>query len=245
MNAKPLFLALLAVSVSACAQSPVLERPDPASLPPAAQGLTSQVLYQYLLGEIAGQRGELKLSAEAYADLAAKTRDVRLTRRATEVALFARIPSLAIKNASLWLELEPASPKALQTLSSLLVSAGRLDEAKPYLNSWIKNGKGGEVFMQLHGLFAKQKDRHAVLDLVTDLAAAYPGVAEARFAVGQAAVPGRPVIQGAGGSDRGAEPEARLGVRRPVQGPGSAEGRGRRRLAGFLQGISGRLPFGP
>jgi tetratricopeptide (TPR) repeat protein len=187
MNAKPLFLALLTVSVSACAQSPVLERRDPAILPPVSQGLTSQVLYQYLLGEIAGQRGELKLSAEAYADLAAKTRDARLTKRATEVALFARMPSLAIKNASLWLELEPASPKALQTLSSLLVGAGRFGEAKPHLNNWIRNGKGGEVFMQLHGLFAKQKDRQAVLDLVTDLAAGYPAVPEARFAVGQAA----------------------------------------------------------
>lgn len=187
MNAKPLFLALFAVSVSACAQSPVVERPNPASASPTTQGLTSRMLYQFLLGEIAGQRGELKLSAEAYADLAVRTRDARVARRATEVALFARQSSLAIKNASLWLELEPASPKALQTLSSLLVSAGRLGEAKPHLNAWIKTGKGGEVFMQLHGLFAKQKDRQAVLDLVTDLAAAYPSVPEARFAVGQAA----------------------------------------------------------
>jgi tetratricopeptide (TPR) repeat protein len=41
--------------------------------------------------------------------------------------------------------------------------------------------------MQLHGLFAKQKDRQAVLDLITDLAAAYPSLPEARFAVGQSA----------------------------------------------------------
>lgn len=187
MNAKPLFLALFAVSVSACAQSPVVESPSMASPSPASQGLTSQVLYQFLLGEIAGQRGELKLSAEAYADLAVRTRDARVAKRATEVALYARQSSLAIKNASLWLELEPASAKALQTLSSLLVSAGRLVEAKPHLNAWIKTGKGGEVFMQLHGLFAKQKDRQAVLDLVTNLAADYPGIPEARFAVGQAA----------------------------------------------------------
>jgi hypothetical protein len=118
MKAKPLFLALLAVSVSACAQSPVLETPVVVPLPPAPQGLTSQVLYQFLLGEIAGQRGELKLSAEAYADLAGRTRDARVAKRATEVALYARQNALAIKNANLWLELDPASPKALQTLST-------------------------------------------------------------------------------------------------------------------------------
>lgn len=187
MNAKPFLPLMLAVSVAACAQSPVVEQPIGALPPSAPQGLSSQVLYQFLLGEIAGQRGELRLSAEAYADLAAKTRDARVARRATEVALFARMPALAIRDATLWLELEPGAPKALQTLSSLLVSAGRLGDAKPHLNNWIKTGKGGEVFMQLHGLFAKQKDRQAVLDLVTDLAAGYPGVPEARFAVGQAA----------------------------------------------------------
>ena len=186
MKAKPLFVALLAVSVSACAQSPVLETPA-VPLPPAPQGLTSQVLYQYLLGEIAGQRGELKLSAEAYADLAGRTRDARVAKRATEVALYARQNALAIKNASLWLELDPASPKALQTLATLLVGAGRLSEAKPHLNNWIKAGKPAESFLQMHGLFAKQKDRQAVLDIVSDLAAGYPGLAEARFAVGQAA----------------------------------------------------------
>jgi tetratricopeptide (TPR) repeat protein len=187
MNAKLFRYALLAVSVSACAQSPVLENPVVASLPPEGQGLTSQVLYQFLLGEIAGQRGELKLAAEAYADLATRTRDARVARRATEVALYARQSQMALKNARLWQELEPDSPKAMQTLISLLVSSGRLGEAKPLLHAWIKTGKGGEVFMQLHGLFAKQKDRQAVLDLVSDLAAAYPSMPEARFAVGQAA----------------------------------------------------------
>lgn len=189
MNAKPFCLALLAISVSACAQSPVVENTVVVPLAPApeAQGLTSQVLYQFLLGEIAGQRGELKLSAEAYADLAARTRDARVARRATDVAMYARQPGLALKNAALWLELEPGSLKARQTLASLLVGAGRLNDAKPHLNAWIQSGKGGEVFLQLHGLFAKQKDKQAVLDLVTDLAAGYPGVPEARFAVGQAA----------------------------------------------------------
>ncbi len=183
----PGYFALLAVSLSACAQSPVLPTAEAVPLPPVRQELTSQILYQFLLGEIAGQRGELKLSAEAYADLAGRTRDARVAKRATEVALYARLSPLALKNARLWQELEPASPKALQTLSSLLVGSGRLAEARPYLQAWLKTGKGGEVFMQLHGLLARQKDKQAVFDLIADLAAAYPSVPEARFAVAQAA----------------------------------------------------------
>jgi tetratricopeptide (TPR) repeat protein len=185
------FLAMLSVSISACAQSPLVKTAAPvaesAPLSPAKSGLTSQVLYQFLLGEIAGQRGELKLSAEAYADLAAKTRDARIAKRATEVALYARLAPLALKSARLWQELEPTSPKALQTLASLLVGGGRMAEARPYLQAWLKTGTGGAVFLQLHGLLAKQKDKQAVLDLVADLAANYPGTPEAHFAVAQAA----------------------------------------------------------
>ena len=58
MNAKLFRDALLAVSVSACAQSPVLETPVVSAPEPEGRGRTSQVLYQFLLGEIASQRGE-------------------------------------------------------------------------------------------------------------------------------------------------------------------------------------------
>ena len=188
---KPGCLALLVVSLSACAQSPVLPASETVPLPPARQELSSQILYQFLLGEIASQRGELKLSAEAYADLAVRTRDARIAKRATEVALYARLSPLALKNARLWQELEPTSPKALQTLTSLLVGSGRLAEARPYLQAWVKaglnSGKGSDVFMQLHGLLARQKDKQAVFDLTADLVAGYPGVPEARFALAQAA----------------------------------------------------------
>lgn len=179
--------ALLAVSLSACAQSPILPPAEVMPLPSPRQELTSQVLYQFLLSEIAGQRGELKLSAEAYADLAARTRDARVAKRATELAMYARLSALALKSARLWQELEPASPKALQTLSSLLVGSGRIAEARPYLQSWLRTGKTGEVFVQLHSLLSRQKDRQAVFDLVADLAAAYPNLPEARFATAQAA----------------------------------------------------------
>ena len=144
-------------------------------------------MYQFLLGEIAGQRGDLKLSAEAFADLAARTRDARVARRATEIALYARLTKLALRNAQLWQELEPDSTKAQQTVISLLVSGGRLSDAKPYLESWLKAGKPEQVFMQLHTLFARQGDKQAVASLVADLASAYPALPEARFAVAQTA----------------------------------------------------------
>jgi tetratricopeptide (TPR) repeat protein len=190
MNIKPLSIALVAFSLSACAQSQVVVEPAPipVTAKPPNSGLTSQVLYQILLGEIASQRGELRLSAEAYADLAAKTRDARIAQRAVELAQYAHQPALALRNAQLWRELEPESVQAIQKLASLLLANGRITEAKPHLEAWLKTGNSVEVFSQLHALFARQKDKQAVLDLVSDLAAAYPALPEARFAVAQVAL---------------------------------------------------------
>lgn len=189
MNVKPLLPVLLVISLSACAQSTptVVQSPAPVPLPATGQGLTPQIMFQLLLGEIAGQRGDLKLAAEAYGDLAGRTRDARVAQRATELALYARQPQMALRAARQWREFDPSSDKAAQTLAGLLVSAGRVAEARPHLAFWLKSGNEAERFMQLHGLFARHKDKQAVLDLVGELAAGHPPLPEARMAVAQAA----------------------------------------------------------
>ncbi len=190
MNLKPLSALFLAVSLSACAQSPVvLDAPVVASPDePSNPGLTSQVLYQVLLGEIASQRGELRLSAEDYTDLAVRTRNAQIAQRAFELAQFARMPGLALTDAQIWRELEPGSVKAMQSLAGQLLVSGRLDEARPHLEAWLKAGRSEEIFPQLHALFARLKDKQAALDLVSALAASYPTLPEARFAIAQVAV---------------------------------------------------------
>jgi len=191
---KTLFIpALLLVSLSACAQAPVVDKGvlagDQAAAAvvavPSVSQLTPQLMYQVLLGEIAGQRGELRLSAEAYADLLERTRDERVARRATEVALYARQPKLALKNAQIWLQLAPQSEKAQQTLVSLMIGAGQLREIVPYLQTWLKQGKPEQIFMQLHAMFARQADKKTASEVVAEVAEKYPELPAAHFAVAQ------------------------------------------------------------
>src|SRR5882762_3414412 len=87
------------------AQALALEPVDRSALP--NQELTENLLYEFLLAEIAGQRGNAALSAQAYVDLAKRTRDPRIARRATEVALYARMNNAAIEAATVWHETEP------------------------------------------------------------------------------------------------------------------------------------------
>jgi len=159
----------------------------PQKLP--VQDLTGQTLYDFLLGEIAAQRGNPGLAARTFLGLAKRTRDPRIARRALEVANAARMPALALESARIWHETDPASAQALQSVTVLLVSARRVDEAEPYLEKLLAMGANAAAngFMQLGRLLAGNPDVEANLRVVRKLAAGYPDLAQAHLAVSQAA----------------------------------------------------------
>jgi tetratricopeptide (TPR) repeat protein len=155
-----------------------------------AYELTEGILYEFLLAEIAGQRGDVAMSAQAYADLARRTRDPRVARRATEVAIYARMTNVAIESAQIWHETDPSSTRALQLLAGLLVNASRLDEALPHLEKLLTadGANPADGFLQLSRSVANVQDKAGVLRMMKALAARYPKLAQARYAVAQAAL---------------------------------------------------------
>lgn len=196
-------LAATCVLVTACAQAPAQRPTESAPAQPASearpkeraeplpkQELTGQILYQTLLAEIAGQRGNLGLSASAYMDLARTTRDPRMARRAAEVALHGRDLEMALQAARLWVEIDPESSQARQMMAGLLVSANRLDELQPHVAKLLaQEGENlGDSLLRLNRLFARYPDKKAVLIIVEQLTVPYVGLAEAHFARAQAAL---------------------------------------------------------
>lgn len=155
-----------------------------------AQALTEPLLYEMLLAEIALQRGKPALAARAYAELAERTRDPRIARRAVEVANTARTPQFALRAARAWQDSEPDSVQALQTLTVLLVRARKVDEAEPLLAKLLaRDGKAAPAgFLQLGRLLAGNPDKQSNLRVVRGLAARHPDLPEARLAVAQAAL---------------------------------------------------------
>ena len=153
------------------------------------EDLSEPTLYDFLLGEIALQRGDLPLAAKTYLELARRTRDPRVARRAVEVANQAKSPELALDAARLWHELEPASAHALQVLAATLVVAKRVDEAAPVLEKLLSaEGVSREnAFMQVNRLLAGNPDKAANLRVIRAVAAKHPDLAQAHFAVAQAA----------------------------------------------------------
>ncbi|MDP2134457.1 MAG: tetratricopeptide repeat protein, partial [Sulfuritalea sp.] len=184
-----LFLAL--VAAGAWAQTPAA--PSAAAteqdrLP--KQELTAQILYQFLLAEIAAQRGQFALAAGAFLDLAKSTRDPRVVRRAAEIAFHARQHDQALEATRLWLTLEPESQQARQMHSTLLLASGRIDELAVSLARDLAADvpNVGEGLIRMMRAFARFPDRPAIQRLFDRLTEPYLALPEARFVRAQAAV---------------------------------------------------------
>ena len=169
----------------------------------AADGLTADVFYRLILGDVALQRGETSLAARAYFEAARDARDPRLAQRATEVALAARMRGLAQESAKLWTALDPAAARPKQVLTALVagtVGKGAPDfgidnDLKLRLEKLIADAAltqqgAGEIFLQLNRFFGEQQDRRQTYEIVRELAKPYPKNAEAHFAVALAAYNG-------------------------------------------------------
>ena len=152
------------------------------------QDLTAPMLFDFLMGETALQRGDRDVASESYLRLAKTTRDPRVAQRATEVALLARKPVQALDAAKLWVELDSSSVIAQQTIAALLVSNDRLDEARVHLDKLLGlEDNPGKFFMQLNNLLVRNADKTETLQLVQEFARSYPEIPEAHFAIAQAA----------------------------------------------------------
>lgn len=152
--------------------------------------LSGDMLYEFLLGDIASDRGQFELAAQLYMDLAKNTQDPRVARRAAQLAFDAHDVDKSVEALDLWLRLDPASHQAKQLLVTMLLSEGKLEEARPHLVEILAAypGQAGHTLGQVYGLLLRYPDRQAVFKFLTELAAPYQGLAEAHMVLSQAAM---------------------------------------------------------
>ena len=186
--ATALLIAFAGVS-SIVAHAETKLAPTAPTITPTITSANAEFVYKYLLGEIAGQRGEVTLASQLFLDLAKQTRDPRLAERAARAAAYANQPGVALQAATLWVELDPNSLEAQQASSQLLVASGNLNQAKPHIQKLLaKEETRANGFLYLNSLLANQKDKSEVLATITEFAAPYPKLPEAHFAIAQAAL---------------------------------------------------------
>lgn len=154
-----------------------------------SEDILARTVFQTLLGELALQRGDTRLGADAWYDLALRTRDPRALARATEVAGFARQYDRALELSRLWLEVEPDSAQARQAQSSLFVLTNRVEELAPQLARLLEEDKANlpANLLHLNRMLARLTDKAATQKLVDLVARPYDSIPEAHLAMAQAA----------------------------------------------------------
>jgi tetratricopeptide (TPR) repeat protein len=196
MKLNILSIALLAAFFSAC-QAPT-SRPEADSddvisekqtLP--SMPLAPDVLYQLLLGEIAGHRGQYDVSVSALSRAAQKTRDPRLAERATLAALHSRLSAEALPNALLWVELKPQSSQAHEALAAALMENGKPAEARQHFEEIIRlGGDAGltQSYLRIAATLGRQSNRTDALETMRALTGLHPDKAVAHYALAHLAV---------------------------------------------------------
>lgn len=184
-------------------------KPSPLRRAQGAEGRASgEYLFQYLMSEIAGQRGSSAVAFSGLFDLAKRTRDPRVARRAVELAFQSRQFDQALESATLWAELEPESPLARQALSVIAANQGDLPTATATFTRMLAEpGKAPTLFLQLPAMLSRASstglvgsgagagankgattvDRVKIATTVRELAKPYPNVPESHYAIAQSA----------------------------------------------------------
>jgi tetratricopeptide (TPR) repeat protein len=185
-------VSLSAVGLSGCATTQhTSDNPTP-NLVEAQTGeaaLTADFIYQYLVAEVAGQRGDYATSSSIFYQLAKTEEDARFAERAAKTAAYGNIANLVYPSVELWAKLDPNSTEAQQAITEILIKSGKLSEAEPYLAQLLANERTRAAgFLFVNNLLNKSPNKEEVLKLTQKLAEPYPNLAEAQFSIAQAAI---------------------------------------------------------
>lgn len=152
------------------------------SLPDVA--LEPHLLYELLLADIAGQRGDLALSARIYAEVAVETRDPRIAKQATRAAVYGGDYEMALELAQLWVELSPEDPEGHQTSAALLIHAGEIDPAIEHLEHLLASSDidSQHGFMLVANILSREKNRSRALEVLEKLLIPRPKDVNALYA---------------------------------------------------------------
>jgi tetratricopeptide (TPR) repeat protein len=188
------FGAVAALALGLVGPSVAEETPEDA-VEADAGGATSDAMFEYLVAEIASQRGDTDGAIAVYERLARELKDPQIARRAVEAAIRARAFGPALESATLLLELDPESTLAREIMAALLANEADLNKARDMLGGILeKTANRAPIVMQLAHLLSKFPDKVAVLQTTREVVARY-NIPESRYAVGVAAlIAGQPDV---------------------------------------------------
>lgn len=185
----PHHLLLIPVLLLAACATPGPQRPLPEIAPQAAEpDPLAEVMYHLLVGEIAGNQGDVTMAARSYVDAANLSTDPQVAARATQIALYAENLELAQRAARRWQELAPDAADPYRTLGLLALNRGELEQAVEQFDASLARRGSSGGFAGLAALLNRQTRPEDALRVMERLAALHPEDRAAHYAVAQVAL---------------------------------------------------------
>ncbi|WP_219136124.1 tetratricopeptide repeat protein [Janthinobacterium sp. UMAB-60] len=201
--------------------------------------LSSDLLYKLTKAEMEFKSGQWQGPYVTMMVAAQQTRDPRLARRASEMALAAKQGSEALAAIRLWRELAPDSDEATQFFLGFVVLTDKIEEAEPIFAERLANapqGARGVALFQMQQILSRSNDKLYAYSMVTRLVQPYLDMFEAHLVLAQGAlsIGERERAIGEANKALAIKPNSELAVLTLAQVTGEPEAAGKV-LAAFLQ----------
>ena len=189
---KPMWLFLLVftvLAINACANTSVKGGDQDMDSLPDRSELSGDLLYDLLVGEFAGNSGDMALSVEAYNRAAMRTQDARVAARATYIAVYGERYEEALGLLERWQELDPDDADVSRMYGITYLKLGQPLEAASHIQGILDTveGNGHEKALAVKRLLAKESNTADGLVVLEALTKADPGnqhmlILQARYA---------------------------------------------------------------
>ena len=163
--------------VAVPAQKP---RPKPENYPAAP--FEKETLYQLLVAEVAGYRGQYDTALEKYVKIAEQSRDPGVAERATRLAIYLKKNPEALQAAQIWAEADPDSLDAHRHAADQFMKIGDLESAIYHMEA-VKR-LGGLANFDVFAYRAANLDdesRKSLLDAISRMLEDYPDDGQLMF----------------------------------------------------------------
>ncbi len=139
----------------------------------AVDELTEDILFHYILADLAAQQGQLKLAYNHYLHVALLAADSNAARYATQIALFQKNYQAALESSERWVQIVPNSIEARVATAILLLRSGNRSQAMEHFKAAVKiariTGKDGLLVIAVALSKEKFTDSLAIMQaLVND-----------------------------------------------------------------------------
>ncbi|MCO6412594.1 MAG: tetratricopeptide repeat protein [Thiogranum sp.] len=157
---------------------------------PAPGDLSAELLFDILLGEIAGQRGVLDISGASYLEAARQSDDPRVAERALKISVFGKQQDLALQAARRWVALAPDNLEARHALGALALRTGNAEEALEQFEYLLEHREDNDSdpYQSMLALLAREPDQQRALEVMQRLVEAHPEEPEICYAYARLAV---------------------------------------------------------